>query len=416
METNHPAASVSPYWDVRAEERIAAGKAVLCGFAALFAGIGLARFGYAPFVPALVQARWFTAEQAGYLGAANLMGYVLGALFARRLARLMPIALLLRASMVVVGLHFLACSWATSFAWFFGWRMGAGIAGGVLMVLAAPTAIALSYPLLRSVAGGVVFTGLGLGTALSGIAVPALARIGLATAWRSLSGIVFLLTCCCWNEFRSFSSAGISERPASNRAVAQEPEFEWNQLWLLIATYSASAIGFVAHTVFWVDFIARGLGLGITAGGHYWTILGLSAACGPFLAGVVANRTGFRKALRWSLLVNAIGVAMPLLSTKGWALGLSSVATGGMAFGIVPLAAGRAMELMPHSRRQQQLWAWMTAAFSVAYAGNAYLFSFLFSRTGSFQLLFMIGSAVLLIGYGLDSFARAGLEVENRSL
>jgi predicted MFS family arabinose efflux permease len=406
MEANHPApVHVSVNWDPRTEERRAAGKAALCGFAALFAGIGLARFGYAPFVPALVHARWFTAERADYLGAANLMGYVFGALFARRLARLMPPVFLLRAAMIVVGLHFLACSSAVSFGWFFSWRLGAGIAGGVLMILAAPAAIALSYPVLRGVAGGVVFTGLGLGTALSGILVPALVRISLPTAWRSLSGIVLLLTFCCWNEFRVFSSTGVSGRPSNDRAAVQEPEFGWNQVWLLIATYSASAIGFVAHTVFWVDFIARGLGLGITAGGHYWTILGLSAACGPFLAGVVADRIGFRRALRWSLVLNAIGVATPLFSTQGWALGLSSIATGSMAFGIVPLTAGRAMELVPHSR-VQQLWAWMTAAFSVAYAGNAYLFSFLFFRTGSFQLLFMIGATVLLVGYGLDSFSQ----------
>jgi predicted MFS family arabinose efflux permease len=104
-------------------------------------------------------------------------------------------------------------------------------------------------------------------------------------------------------------------------------------------------------------------------------------------------------------VLNAIGVATPLFSTQGWALGLSSIATGSMAFAIVPLTAGRAMELVPHSR-VQQLWAWMTAAFSVAYAGNAYLFSFLFSRTGSFQLLFMIGATVLLVGCGLDSFSQ----------
>ena len=100
----------------------------------------------------------------------------------------------------------------------------------------------------------------------------------------------------------------------------------------------------------------------------------------------------------------AIGVATPLFSTQSWALGLSSVATGSMTLGIVPLTAGRTMELVPHSRLQQ-IWAWMTAAFSVAYAGNAYLFSYLFSRTGSFRLLFMIGATVLLVGYGLDSFA-----------
>ena len=407
METKHPApVIVSPYRNLGVEDRLAAGKAALCGFAALFAGIGLARFGYAPFVPALVHARWFTPEQADYLGAANLMGYVFGLLFARRLASLVPVVFLLRAAMVVVGLHFLACSSPVSFGWFFVWRLGAGIAGGVLMVLAAPAAIALSHAVLRGVAGGVVFTGLGLGTALSGIVVPALLRVGLSTTWRSLSGMVFLLTFCCWKEFRCLSFTGVSNGPCSDRTVAEEPELEWNQVWLLIATYSATAIGFVAHTVFWVDFIARGLGLGITAGGHYWTILGLSAACGPFLAGVVADRTGFRKALRWSLLVNAIGVATPLISTRGWALGLSSVATGSIAFGIVPLAAGRAMELVSHSRRQQ-LWAWMTAAFSVAYAGNAYLFSFLLSRTGSFQLIFTIGAAVLLVGYGLDTFAHS---------
>jgi MFS family permease len=162
-------------------------------------------------VPALVHARWFTPEQADYLGDANLMGYVFGALFARRLARPVPLVFLLRAAMVVVGLHFLACSSAVGFGWFFGWRLGAGIAGGVLMVLAAPAAIALSYAVLRSVAGGVVFTGLGLGTALSGIVVPALARIGLSTAWRSLSAMVFLLTFCCWNEFRLFSLTGVSD-------------------------------------------------------------------------------------------------------------------------------------------------------------------------------------------------------------
>jgi hypothetical protein len=79
MEANHPPpVSVSLYWDSKAEEQRAAGKAALCGFTALLAGIGLARFGYAPFVPALVPARWFTPEQADCLGAANLMGECVG--------------------------------------------------------------------------------------------------------------------------------------------------------------------------------------------------------------------------------------------------------------------------------------------------------------------------------------------------
>jgi hypothetical protein len=73
METNRPArVSVNLCWDLRAEERLAAGKAAFCGFAALFAGNGLARFGYAPLVPALAHARWFTPEKADY-AQANLL-------------------------------------------------------------------------------------------------------------------------------------------------------------------------------------------------------------------------------------------------------------------------------------------------------------------------------------------------------
>ena len=50
--------------------------AALC---ALLVGIGLARFAYTPLLPALVDGNWFSASQAAYLGAANLAGYLAGA-------------------------------------------------------------------------------------------------------------------------------------------------------------------------------------------------------------------------------------------------------------------------------------------------------------------------------------------------
>ena len=50
--------------------------AALC---ALLVGIGLARFAYTPLLPALVDGNWFSTSQAAYLGAANLAGYLAGA-------------------------------------------------------------------------------------------------------------------------------------------------------------------------------------------------------------------------------------------------------------------------------------------------------------------------------------------------
>ncbi len=50
--------------------------AALC---ALLVGIGLARFAYTPLLPALVYGNWVSTSQAAYLGAANLAGYLAGA-------------------------------------------------------------------------------------------------------------------------------------------------------------------------------------------------------------------------------------------------------------------------------------------------------------------------------------------------
>ena len=53
---------------------------------ATLAGIGIARFAYTPLLPAIIQEGWFTASQGAYLGAANLLGYFIGALAAHSLS------------------------------------------------------------------------------------------------------------------------------------------------------------------------------------------------------------------------------------------------------------------------------------------------------------------------------------------
>src|SRR5688500_8418006 len=81
----------------------------LAGLCATLVGIGLARFAYTPLIPALIAAGWFTPAQAAYLGAANLAGYLAGALLARRIAAGIAPAGALRAMMALATLAFFAC-------------------------------------------------------------------------------------------------------------------------------------------------------------------------------------------------------------------------------------------------------------------------------------------------------------------
>jgi predicted MFS family arabinose efflux permease len=168
--------------------------------------------------------------------------------------------------------------------------------------------------------------------------------------------------------------------------------------WLLLA-YMANAIGFVPHTVFWVDYIARGLGKGIATGNHYWILLGLSASGGPILAGWLADRIGFSKSIRVCLALLAAAVGTPVFWNNPVALVLSSIGVGGMAMGVTSLVAGRLGELVPTSE-QKRVWGWMTMAFATAHASAGFLLSGLFARTGSYSGLFSVGAVAVAAGCG----------------
>src|SRR4051794_32484585 len=184
---------------------------------AVLVGIGLARFAYTPLVPALVEAGWFTPAQAAYLGAANLAGYLAGALAGRALAARISIPILLRGMMLLAAASFFACAAPLAFSWFALWRFGSGLGGAVLMVIAAPAVLPFVPAQRRGLAAGLIFTGVGLGIAASGTLVPLLLRGGLPQAWLGLGGLSLLLTLAAWSGWPRSDGmpAPVRARPVS---------------------------------------------------------------------------------------------------------------------------------------------------------------------------------------------------------
>src|ERR1700676_373837 len=78
--------------------------AAIAGLCASLVGLGLARFAYTPLIPALIAAKWFSASDVVYLGAANLAGYLAGALLARPAAARIGAVPVVRAMMVLATL------------------------------------------------------------------------------------------------------------------------------------------------------------------------------------------------------------------------------------------------------------------------------------------------------------------------
>src|SRR6516225_4853531 len=100
-------------------------------------------------------------------GAANLAGYLAGALGAGKIAARFGPAVALRTAMLLTAASLFACAVPLGFGWYFVWRFLAGVTGGVLMALAAPTVMPRIPADRRGLAGGAIFTGVGLGIAAS---------------------------------------------------------------------------------------------------------------------------------------------------------------------------------------------------------------------------------------------------------
>jgi MFS family permease len=364
-------------------------------------GIGLARFAYTPILPALIGAHWFAPADAAYLGAANLAGYLAGALLGRPLSARIPVPVLLRCLMLLATAAFFACAVPFSLQWFFIWRLLSGVSGGALMVLAAPTVLPHVSHRRLGIASGAIFAGVGLGIAASGTLVPLLLRQGLTEVWCGLGVLSLFLTFVAW---AGWPADGSVLAAAQERHLERRPA---HRLRALYAEYALNAAGLVPHMLFLVDFVARGLGQGLDGGAQYWVLFGLGAVVGPVLSGHLADRTGFGPALRLALLVQAVGVALPVLGTGTAGLIVSSLVVGAFTPGIVPLVLGRVRELLPHDiAAQQASWSAATTGFALMQAAAAYGLTFVFTQTnGDYQLLFILGAGILIAALAIDLIA-----------
>ena len=380
---------------VRTED-IANWRPVLAGLCATPVGIGLARFAYTPLIPALIAARWFSPSATVYLGAANLAGYLGGALLARQIAARAGTASALRGMMAAASVAFFACAFPLSFGWFFVWRFASGISGGALMALAAPVVLPHIKPSRRGLASGAIFTGVGLGIAASGTLVPLLMHAGLAQAWFGLGVVALLLTIVSWGGWPHEQLPALHERSA-----LPNPR---SDLVALYAEYGLNAVGLVPHMIFLVDFVARGLGRGLVTGAQYWVLFGIGAMLGPPVSGRIADQIGFASALRCAFVLQAGLIALLVFSASPLSLSISSIVVGAMVPGVVPLVLGRVHELIPQDADQQRkAWVLCTTAFALGQAAAAYGFSYIFAHTGgNYRVLFALGGAAVATALVID--------------
>ncbi|WP_279716953.1 YbfB/YjiJ family MFS transporter [Chelonobacter oris] len=383
---------------------------IFAGLSASLIAIGLARFAYTPLLPELINQHWFSSADAAYLGAANLAGYLIGALLGRPLAARFSNNHTLRLMMLAVTLSFFACAFPLSVGWYFVWRLVSGISGGAIMVLVAATVLPHVPAGSRNLASGAIFLGIGLGIFASATLVPLLIDLGLRATWYGLGVVSALLTLLGWWNLPKPAPL-LHVVPAHSDAAANgnaAPHLSSQKpLWILYAQYSLIAVSIVAPAVFLVDFIARGMALGTHTGALFWGVYGIGSMIGPVLYGYFADRFGAKPTLRMVLLAQMLALFALAYSDHYLLLIGLTVIIGTFPPGIVPLMLARINETVPEPHKQHLGWSRATVFFAAFQAAAGYLLSMVFNLThGGHRTLFAIGAAALVLALLLEALNR----------
>jgi MFS family permease len=367
----------------------------LSGLAAALVANGIGRFAYVALMPVLIQQAWFNRTEAASLGSATLLGYLAGAPLTNWLSRCVRAPSLMRVALLTCSASYLACAWqGGGFAWFYVWRLLAGLGGALAMVLAPYLVLSRTPSAQRGRVSGVVFSGIGVGVMASGTVVPILVEVGLVWTWLVLGGMCLLLTGATWTRWPEASpTAGPRCAPLGSAQPLRSEHVL--PVALLLAAYALNAVGYLPHTLFWVDYITRELHWSLAAGGLFWAVFGIAAAGGPFVTGALADRFGFSRALLGCFLLKALGVALPLANSTGASLFCSSVLVGMFTPGIAALVSGYTMALVGVGQHKR-LWGWMTFSFAAAQGTTALWMVFVMRSQESYQVLFAVSAWALV--------------------
>lgn len=363
---------------------------IISCFLMTFVSNGLARFGYVVLIPLLILSGRLSQSESYQLGIAILVGYIFGSLFISFLQRFISLESIAKFSLFIISLSFLACSVEfLPFMWAWVWRFIAGGASASLMILAAPLSLPYASEKYRGSVGGFVFSGIGIGAVASGFILPSLVNIcGIDIVWYLLSFVSF-----CAFVFALFTLKTLN--PPKPKSTEKHSNFKISTfLWLLIISYVLNAVGYLPHTLFWVDYLVRDLGISEVLAGASWAFFGIGATLGSLGSGVLSDKIGLKNAHLLVLTLKAMSCFIAVFGTNGFWLNVSVFIMGFTTTGNVTLTNALALKLIGKEYFANASSV-LTFAFGVAQAVFSVVFVYSLDFIGYFWLFVLCGICLL---------------------
>ncbi|WP_413364429.1 YbfB/YjiJ family MFS transporter [Lysinibacillus sp. 3P01SB] len=313
---------------------------LLGGILLLVIAMGISRFAFTPLLPFMRVDEGLTFQAGGWLASSNYIGYFAGALGAGFIYKgkksfLLGNVLLNVASIIAMGLSHSYIIWIVL-------RFIAGATGGFIFVLTSSIIMDYLASHLLTRWSGYVFSGIGIGIAISGLFVPFLeARFHWEGTWIGLgvlSALFLAATLMLWRHIRVQNGEKVEKTNDTNI---------WRgfMLWLIIA-YGLEGLGYIITGTFLVDIVYNIENLQAYAS-YSWVVVGVAAApSAPFWMAMM-SRFKPVSVMFIAYILQVLGIILPVLTQTAWSVLLSAFLFGCTFVGLVTLTTGYGRQLFP---------------------------------------------------------------------
>jgi predicted MFS family arabinose efflux permease len=303
--------------------------------AALAAGMGVGRFVYTPILPLMHAQAGLSASAGADLATANYVGYLTGALVGTLAPALVRSPAVLRGSLVLLTATLAAMPLTHSTTGWIALRLLAGLTSALIFVIAASS-------LLSHLRGhpahlpGWAFGGVGAGIAASGVLVLVLrSTADWRAAWWASAALAALLSAASWN-LRPEPPPETATRPPTTEARRERGPRTHRWFLALFAAYTLEGTGYIVAGTFLVAAIEQSSPGWI--GNAAWVLVGIAAIPSSALWAWLGHRWSRPGLLTTALVVQALGIALPALSTGAAPALVSAFLFGATFLGVSTLA------------------------------------------------------------------------------
>ncbi|MBR7634167.1 YbfB/YjiJ family MFS transporter [Janthinobacterium lividum] len=364
-------------------------RAALAAAVILAIGMGFGRFAFTAIYPHMLKEGVLTLRDGSLAASANYAGYLLGAILAMR-ARAHSAHRLSLWSVAGTALCLGVLALPMPVWLFVTVRGVAGVFSALAMVAAS---LWLLEQRRHARGAPLLYAGVGAGIAVSAELLVLASQLGWHSAgmWLLLAGVTVLAGLAAAPVIAAGGQA-TPDAPAQPAASVLAPVAPWP----LVLIYGLAGLGYIVTATYLPVLVKTALP-GLNSA-HVWAVFGLGAAPSCFLWYRLHERLGTRQALRLNLLLQALGVALPVLAPSATGYLLSAILVGGTFVGTVTIAMPAAQRAAVKAGKfGSNMMAIMTVVYGIGQIIGPVLAGSLYAQSHSFNSALLAAAGALLL-------------------